>query len=115
MKLELNGIDVACVIGERPDERTRLQSLRVDARLEISDTAAMTDALGDTADYAALTEAIRAALKAAQCRMIERAAKVVLDVCLADRSVQSATVRITKAGAIAHLESATVELTGRRN
>ena len=106
MKLRLNGIDVDCVIGERPDERTRTQRLRVDIVLTIDDRAAETDELGDTVDYAALTEKVRAALVAAQCRMIERAAKVVCDVCLAEAKVSAAEVTVTKSGAIPHLESA---------
>ena len=112
MNLELNGIDVDCVIGERPDERMRLQRLGVDVSLEIPDTAAETDDLADTVDYAALAESIRAALVAAKCRMIERAARVAWDVCRADRRVRSATVRVTKAGAVAHLESATAVYRG---
>ena len=110
MKLRLNGIDVDCIIGERPDERTRLQSLRVDVELEISGAAAETDELSDTVDYAALTERIRAALSAAKCRMIERAARVVRDVCLAEPLVEAAKVSVTKVGAIPHLESAEVVL-----
>ena len=106
MKLELNGIDVDCIIGERPDERTRTQRLRVDVALTIDDKVATTDELADTVDYAALTERIRAALVAAKCRMIERAAKVVLDLCLADEKVSAAKVRVVKFGAIPHLESA---------
>ena len=106
MKLELKGIDVDCIIGERPDERTREQRLRVDASLTIGEKSAETDELSDTVDYAALTERIRTALVAAKCRMIERAAKVVLDICLADAKVSAATVCVTKSGAIPHLESA---------
>ena len=106
MKLELNGIDVDCIIGERPDERTHPQRLRVDVVLTIDDTAAETDELADTVDYAALTERIRAALVEAKCRMIERAAKVVADLCLADGKVSAANVRVVKSGAIEHLESA---------
>ena len=106
MKLELNGIDVDCIIGERPDERTRTQRLRVDVVLTIVDAVTETDELSDTVDYAALTESIRAALVAAKCRMIERAAKVVCDLCLADAKVSEANVRVTKSGAIEHLESA---------
>ena len=108
MTLRLNGIDVDCVIGERPDERTRLQTLRVDVELEIPDDAAETDSLSDTVDYAALTERIRAALASAKCRMIERAAKVVKDVCLADGKVLAAKVSVEKSGAVPHLESAQV-------
>ena len=106
MKLELNGIDVDCIIGERPDERTHPQRLRVDVTLTIDDRASETDELSDTVDYAALTERIRAALIAAKCKMIERAARVVVDLCLADGKVAAAKVRIVKSGAIPHLESA---------
>ena len=106
MKLELNGIDVECIIGERPDERTKTQRLRVDVVLTIDDKVAETDELSDTVDYAVLAERIRAALIAAKCRMIEHAAKVVADQCLADEKVSAAKVRVVKSGAIPHLESA---------
>ena len=106
MRLELSGIGVDCIIGERPDERMRPQHLRVDVVLTIDDRVAETDELSDTVDYAALTEKVRAALVAAECRMIEHAAKVVLDLCLADAKVSAAKVPVTKSGAIPHLESA---------
>lgn len=108
MTLELNGIDVTCIIGDRPGERQRPQRLRVDIALETDAAAADTDSLADTVDYAALTQRIRAALVAAKCRMIERAAKVVRDVCLADPKVRAARVRVVKSGAVPHLESAAV-------
>ena len=106
MTLKLNGIEVACVIGECPDERERLQTLRVDVELAIPDRAAETDELSDTVDYAALADRIRAALIAAKCRMIERAAKIVHDVCVSDARVSAATATVTKSGAIPGLESA---------
>ena len=114
MKLKLNGLAVDCVIGERPDERERLQRLCVDVELAIPDRAAETDELADTVDYAALAEKVRAALVAAKCRMIERAAKVVCDVCLAEAKVRAATVSVTKAGAVPGLGSATCILTATR-
>jgi len=106
MKLKLNGIDVDCIIGERPDERERLQKLRVDVELTVPDGAATSDELADTVDYAALTERIRAALVAAKCRMIERAAKVVCETCLANPKVAAVRASVVKSGAIPHLESA---------
>ncbi len=113
MTLRLNGIEVLCVIDERADERHRLQKLHVDVELAIPPTAAETDRLADTVDYAALTEAVRAALVAAKCRMIEHATKRAFDVCTsaACRSVAGARcvrVAVTKAGAIPGLESASV-------
>ena len=106
MRLELNGIDVECVIGERADERVRTQPLRIDVSLTVDDRAAETDDLADTVDYAALAAKIRRALVAAECRMIERAAKVVCDVCRTESGVRAVTAKVTKFGAIAHLESA---------
>ena len=110
MRLTLDGIDVDCVIGERPDERERLQRLRVDVELAVGEKAAESDELADAVDYAALAESIRSALVDAKCRLIERAAKVVRDVCMADRRVSAARVSVTKAGAVPHLASATAVL-----
>lgn len=110
MKLQLNSLSVDCVIGELPEERVRLQSLLLDIVLEIPDDASMSDELADTVDYAALADGIRAALVAAECRMIERAARVAADVCLADVKVRSVEVKVTKTGAIAGLESASAVL-----
>ena len=112
MTLTLNGLEVLCVIGERADERHRLQKLRVDVELAIPPAAAETDRLADTVDYAALTEAVRAALVAAKCQMIEHAAKVAFDVCEAECPASAGArplrVTVTKAGAIPGLESASV-------
>ena len=44
--------------------------------------------------------------------MIERAAKVALDLCLADPKVAKARVKVTKSGAVPGLESASVTLEG---
>ncbi len=112
MLLELNGIDVECIIGELPEERVRPQTLRVDVRLDISDASAVSDSLDDTVDYAALTESIRAALVSAKCRMIERAAKVVHDLCAESPMVRSASVKVTKTGAVRHLVSASATYSG---
>ena len=112
MKLKLNGVEAECVIGERPDERTRAQRLRVDVELTVPDRAAETDELGDTVDYAGLAEKIRAALTAAKCKMIERAAKIAYDVCREDEKVSAAVVTVTKSGAVPGLESASAAYGG---
>ena len=112
MTLELNGLTVFCIIGELPEERVNPQMLRVDLVLTVDGAAATTDELADTVDYAALAARVRAALVAAECRMIERAAKLALDVCLAETKVSAAKVRVTKSGAVAGLESASVTIEG---
>jgi len=112
MQLKLNGIDVDCIIGERPDERNRIQRLRIDVELDVDCRAEITDELSDTVDYALLTERIRAALVAAKCRMIERAARIAAEVCLSDARVRRVAVSVTKRGAILGLESATAVYEG---
>lgn len=109
MLLKLNELEVDCIIGERADERNRLQKLLVEVELEISDLAAETDCLDDTIDYAALTEAIRETLIAAKCQMIERAAYLVCETCfrVGGSLIARAKAAVTKLGAIPHLRSAT--------
>ena len=114
-RLELCGLEVACVIGDLPEERGREQRLTVDVSLALDlSAAAASDALADTVDYAALAEAIRAALRQARCHMIERAAGCVARVCLADPRVAEVRVRVEKAGAVAGLRAAAVEITRGR-
>lgn len=108
MELSVNGIEVDCVIGERPDERVRLQRLVVDVRLETSGPADRTDELADTVDYVALAAKIRETLVSAQCKMIERAARLAADACMTFPGVTCAEARITKAGAVPGLRSASV-------
>ena len=115
MILKLNGLEVNCVIGERADERMRLQRLRVDVSLDVDDRASETDALADAVDYAALADEIRETLVVAKCKMIERAAKLAAEVCLGAGSVREATVEVTKAGAVPGLASAAAVLTLRKD
>ena len=114
MTLKLKEIDVDCILGELPKERVKTQRILVDVSLEISDLAGETDELDDTVDYAALTKAIRTTLTTAECRMIERAAKLVVETCLrfGRGKVFAATAAVTKTGAIPHLKSATVVAEG---
>ena len=106
MKLNVKGIEVSCIIGDRPDERVRPQTLRVDVSLDVSNRAAETDALSDAADYAVLAERIRSRLVAAECRLVERAAKLVCEACLDDPAVRAATATVVKAGAVPGLAAA---------
>lgn len=115
MKLELNGLTVACIIGDLPHERTVTQVLRVDLELIMHSPAVTSDLLADTVNYAALTEQVRETLVDAKCRMIERAASLVLNLCFADSRVEKARVKITKTGAVANLDSAAAVLEATRD
>ena len=110
-KLELCGLEVACVIGDRPEERQREQTLTVDVSLACDLAAAgASDALCDTVDYAALAAAIRTVLRQARCHMIEGGAACVARVCLADPRVTEVRVRVAKSGSVPGLREAAVEI-----
>ena len=111
MRLELDNLKVECIIGERPEERVREQTLSLYLSLELtSERACETDELSDTCDYAALAEKISAALKLAKCKMIERAARIAADICLDEPLIASGIVKVTKFGAVSGLDSASVKL-----
>jgi len=114
-RLELLGLEVACIIGDLPEERGHEQRLLIDVSLACDLAAAgASDALRDTVDYAALAAAIRAELRAARCQMIERAAECVARVCLGDPRVRSVRVRVEKQGAVPGLRAAAVTVTRQR-
>ena len=111
-QLKLNGIEVECIIGDQPEERENEQRLLVDVALDIDlADAAASDRLDDTVDYALLVGNIREALEDAQCRLLERAAGVVADVCLSDPRVERVTVGVRKFGSVSGLGSAEVKVT----
>ena len=110
--LKINGIEVECVLGDLPEERTREQKIQVDVSLELDlEAASASDSIDDTVDYALLVGNIREALEDAKCRLLERAAGVVADVCLSDPRVERVTVGVRKFGSVSGLGSAEVKVT----
>ena len=63
---------------------------------------------------AALTRRIRERLRGAKCRLVERAAALALEECLADSRVARATVSVRKADCVPGLASAEVVFARRR-
>lgn len=106
MKLFLRSLKVECIIGDLPRERSEKQVLEVDLELDIPDAAAETDDLADTVDYAALAGKVALALVKAECRMIERAARIAAETCLEDGKVRSVKALVTKRGAVPALGAA---------
>ena len=108
--LKLNGLEVNCIIGDLPEERIHEQALLINVELSVDlRKCSKSDDLSDTVDYAELSIEIRKALQNAKCRMIERAARIVCEVCL-DYSelIRKVSVSVIKRGAVIGLASAEV-------
>ena len=113
--LRLDGLEVSCIIGDLPEERLREQTLLVDAELELDlSAAAASDSLADTVDYASLAGRIREKVRAARCRLVERAAELAVAECLSDARVERATVTVRKSGCVPGLAAAAVSVTRSR-
>lgn len=110
--LRLNGIEVECIIGTLPQEREFEQKIIVNLELEMDmSSAAESDDLLDTVDYVELVDNVREALGEARCHLLERAAEIVANVCLAEPRIERVTATVRKFGAIRGLASAEVTLT----
>lgn len=108
-QLELRGLEVRCVIGDRPEERACEQTLILDIVLTVDMSAVLaSDALCDTVDYVAVADDVRAMLIARQFRMIESAAECSAQVCLRHARVEGVCVRVEKAGVVPGLRAAGV-------
>ena len=104
--LELRGLEVECILGDLPAERVSPGVFRVDIDLELDGRASSTDSLECAADYVAICNAVRERLAAAKCRLLERAARIAAETCLAFPGVASAAARVEKRGSVPGLDAA---------
>ncbi len=98
----LEGLRVECIIGDLPHERTFPQELFLDLELACDlRRVAQSDALADTVNYVAVTDAIRATLIESRCQMIERAAQLAIDAAFAtDDRITGVSVTLRKPHAL---------------
>ena len=114
MILEINGIEVNCIIGDLPEERLRPQMLLVDVKLTTNTAAARSDKLSDGVDYLVIVKEIRNTLVEAQCHLIENAAYLLAQKLLLFKGVWKAEVRVEKFGSIPGVRSAAAVFTAQR-
>ena len=117
-RIELRGLRVMASVGVLPEERERAQPLELDLTLSCDLAAAgYSDALDDTVDYGAITDAVVTACSSGHHDLLEAlAARVANTVLTADR-VSEVTVSVAKLRPpVPHdLASAGVRITRRRD
>jgi len=85
------------VHGVLPEEQTRPQPFEVDVELTVDLTSAgESDALDDTVDYAAVSEAISRVVRSESYQLIERLATRIAEICRADDRVTGVVVTVRK-------------------
>ncbi|MBR0198267.1 MAG: dihydroneopterin aldolase [Kiritimatiellae bacterium] len=106
LELDISGIEVICILGDRPEERIAERKIIVNAHLEIVSNSAISDKLEDTVDYVELAEKIRARLIDEKANMIEHAAFLAAKEALKFSAVKAAAIEIVKEGAVAGIAKA---------
>ena len=101
----IKGLKAASVIGCYDWERDIRQTLVIDLELKADFTrAAQTDALEDALDYAAISQRIITVCDESRFKLLEALAEHVASIVLAEFSVDSLRMTITKSGAVAEAE-----------
>jgi len=114
-RIEIRGLQARGRHGVLPAERAAGQDFVVDVVLEVDvTTAAATDDLADTVDYADLAERLAAVVSGEPVDLIETLAERLADVCLTDPRVAAAEVSVHKPQAPVRVPVADIVVTVRR-
>lgn len=95
--LELRGLRALGICGALPEEQQRRQPLEVDLDVAADlTTAADSDDLDDTIDYGTVCAAVEKVLREERFMLLERLARRIADVVLADDRVTSVAIAVRK-------------------
>jgi dihydroneopterin aldolase len=98
-------------IGVHSHERNGPQRIRINVELAVSaDGQPIADSLANVVCYEDIVDGIRAIIARGHVNLVETLAAEILELCLDDRRVTMATVRVEKLHAISDAASVGVEL-----
>lgn len=112
--LFVHDLVLAAHIGVHPHERTAAQRVRLSLDLAVLDRGRAPETLAEVVDYEKLSGRIRALLSAEHVDLVEQLAERAAQLCLEDRRVRSARVRVEKLDAIPDSAAVGIEIE-RRN
>lgn len=110
-KILIRGLHARGILGVYEEERQQKRDILVWATL-FTDTrrAAKSDSVEDSVDYAAVSEALCAAIEGSAFATVEALAEHLATVCLRFSGVEKALLRVEKPGAVAFVDSVGVEI-----
>jgi dihydroneopterin aldolase len=113
----VHGLEVACTIGVKPEERSAPQELLVDLELETDcSVAGASDDLADAVDYETLSHRVRTVAQRSSPKLLETLAEAIAAALLGHyRAATSVMVRLAKSGVVVGSAAVGVEIRrGRR-
>lgn len=115
MKVFVRDLVLAARIGVYQHEKLASQCVRINLELTCTEHPAINDDLDNVVNYADLVEQVKAIVAEGHINLVETLADRIARMCLDDRRVQSAKVRIEKLEVFKDAESVGVEIERTRN
>lgn len=113
--IRITNLKLRAVIGTNDWERDRRQDVVINIRIDFDAAKASgTDRIEDTIDYKALTKRIIQEVESSNFFLLEKLAKLILNIIMENPSVQEAAVRVDKPLALRFADSVSVELTEKQ-
>ena len=114
-RMHIRDLEVDCIIGTMPKERTNRQTVRVNLTLECDIApAGRSDRLEDAVNYRTLKDRLVAFIAGSQFFLLERLAEQLAAMCLEDPRVRAVDVTVDKPGALTSARSVAVEIRRER-
>ena len=115
MKVFVRDLVLAARIGVYQHEKLSTQRVRINLELLCTEHPAINDDLNNVVNYAEIVAQVRSIIDAGHINLVETLADRVAQVCLDDRRVQTAKVRIEKLDVFEEADSVGVEIERARN
>jgi FolB domain-containing protein len=111
-RIQIAGIEIACVIGINEWERLVRQRIQVDVTLHADLSAAgRSDDIEDTVNYRTISQRIVSEISDSKFGLVEALAEHVAKICLENPRVQKVDVSVRKPGAVRHAAFVGVDIT----
>ena len=114
-KILIKDLLIRGIIGIHDWEREKKQDILINIVLEADcRPAGLSDDFRDAVDYRAVTKGVLALVEGSSFFLVEKLAEEIAAICMEDRRVEVARVRVEKPGAVRFSQSVGVEVERRR-
>jgi FolB domain-containing protein len=115
-KITIKEISLDCILGAWEKEREKKQTVLVSLELLIDATrASQTDTIVDTVNYSALYQKIIQHVSSSSYYLLEALVLSILTLCLEEKGILEATVRVEKPNALPKAKGVVLEMTKKKS
>jgi len=114
--IKITNLKLRTIIGIHDWERKHKQDIVINVTIQFDAAkACKSDAIEDTVDYKAITKQIIKDVEASDFFLLEKLAKLILNIAMNNPSVHEAAVRVDKPFALRFADSVSIELNQKRD